>query len=594
MIQLEIAHKSERSVFYSKKSEILIGKAPHCDLVLKGWFIAGEHARLRRLSGGYAIEDVRRGSNVTLVNERKIDFYGPLDVQQDVIGIGAYHLRIVPQDAAIDAAGALPERSHNVMSHSISHANADGESPSQRMGSALDQAMVTSSEQVSPVSVPSQPRVTETSPLMALEQHWCGLLRARLVKAMDMRRLDITRLSEQQLREQVREVLDRVLFEAESELPAELSLPRLAKRVLDEVVGLGPLESLLADAQVTEIMVNARDEIFVERQGQIQRSPLTFSSDRAVLEVIERIVTPLGRRIDESSPMVDARLSDGSRVNAIIPPLALKGPTLTIRKFPQKRLDSAALVAYGSLSPEMAEFLQICVRYKKNILISGGTGSGKTTLLNVLSGHIPRGERLITIEDAAELRLDHDHLIALEARPGNAEGKGQVPIRDLVRNSLRMRPDRIVIGECRGAETLDMLQAMNTGHEGSLTTLHANTPRDALARMETLVMMAGMELPLSAIRDQMQSAIDIIVQQTRFSCGSRKITHITEVTGMESGKIQMQDIFRFERTGFDPDSHRVLGSFRAAGVTPSFYDDLKAIGAPVDFGLFTASREGWN
>ena len=278
--------------------------------------------------------------------------------------------------------------------------------------------------------------------------------------------------------------------------------------MLNEAVGLGPLEELLADKDVSEIMVNSSQEIYVERNGRIALSPAIFSSDQAVMDIIERIVSPIGRRIDESSPMVDARLKDGSRVNAIIPPLAIKGPTITIRKFPEKRLAAKDLVLFESLSEDMADFLEICVKHKKNVIISGGTGSGKTTLLNVLSNFIPNGERVITIEDAAELKLNHDHLISLESRPSNAEGKGAVSIRDLVKNSLRMRPDRIVGGECRSAEALDMLQAMNTGHEGSLTTLHANTPRDALSRLETMVLMAGMELPLVAIREQIVSAID--------------------------------------------------------------------------------------
>ena len=297
-------------------------------------------------------------------------------------------------------------------------------------------------------------------------------------------------------------------------------------------------------------MVNRFDEMYVERSGRLGRHPLAFTGDRAVMGVIERIVAPLGRRIDESSPMVDARLKDGSRVNAIIPPLALKGPSLTIRKFAKRKLGAEDLVSFGAVSPAMARFLEVCVEARKNIVVSGGTGSGKTTLLNMLSNFIPDGERIITVEDAAELKLHHEHLVSLESRPANVEGKGAVPIRDLVRNTLRMRPDRIVVGECRGGEALDMLQAMNTGHDGSLTTLHANTPRDALARLETMVLMAGMDLPLAAIREQIASAVDIMVQQTRFACGSRKVTSITEVTGMESGKIQMQELFRFQPQGY--------------------------------------------
>ena len=358
-----------------------------------------------------------------------------------------------------------------------------------------------------------------------------------------------------------------------SNTPAKNKIDRIKKLVLNEAVGLGPLEELLADKDVSEIMVNSSQEIYVERNGRIALSPAIFSSDQAVMDIIERIVSPIGRRIDESSPMVDARLKDGSRVNAIIPPLAIKGPTITIRKFPEKRLAAKDLVLFESLSEDMADFLEICVKHKKNVIISGGTGSGKTTLLNVLSNFIPNGERVITIEDAAELKLNHDHLISLESRPSNAEGKGAVSIRDLVKNSLRMRPDRIVVGECRSAEALDMLQAMNTGHEGSLTTLHANTPRDALSRLETMVPMAGMELPLVAIREQIVSAIDIIVQQTRFNCGSRKITHITEVTGIEGSTIQLQDIFIYKKTGYS-ENGKIQGFFTAQDTIPAFYQEM--------------------
>jgi pilus assembly protein CpaF len=364
-------------------------------------------------------------------------------------------------------------------------------------------------------------------------------------------------------------------------------------------VGLGPLEELLADSSVSEIMVNRYDEIFVERAGRLSRHPLTFTGDRAVLGVIERIVAPLGRRIDESSPMVDARLKDGSRVNAIIPPLALKGPALTIRKFSTRKLTAQDLVEFGAISPDMAAFLQICVEARKNIVVSGGTGSGKTTLLNILSNFIPGGERIITVEDAAELQLHHEHLISLESRPANVEGKGAVHIRDLVKNTLRMRPDRIVVGECRGAEALDMLQAMNTGHEGSLTTLHANTPRDGLARLETMVLMAGMDLPLVAIREQIASAVDMVVQQTRFSCGSRKVTSITELTGMESGKLQIQEIFKFVSKGYgDPNPQgvrKVQGYFTGCDTVPHFYEELRASGGELDMGMFRpalAAMEG--
>jgi pilus assembly protein CpaF len=355
------------------------------------------------------------------------------------------------------------------------------------------------------------------------------------------------------------------------ELPANTSVDQLCQQVIDEAVGLGPLESLLKDDLISEIMVNRHDEVFVERRGCLQRHPVGFSDSRAVMGVIERIVAPLGRRIDESSPMVDARLPDGSRVNAVIPPLALKGPCLTIRKFNRRSLSVDELVRTGSLSQDMAHFLHICVHHRRNLLVSGGTGSGKTTLLNILSNFIPPAERIITIEDAAELQLRHQHLIALECRPPNAEGHGEICVRDLVRNALRMRPDRIVVGECRGAEALDMLQAMNTGHEGSLTTLHANSVRDALSRLETMVLMAGIALPLQAIREQIASAIDIVVQQTRLPDGRRVICQIAEVTGMEGGVIQLQDLFRHQREAS-------AEKFTACGLTPVFYEDLQRQG----------------
>ena len=400
-------------------------------------------------------------------------------------------------------------------------------------------------------------------------------------------------MSDAQLRIETSRVISDIMTDQEANIPPELDRALLAKQVLDEAVGLGPLEELLEDATVTEIMVCQFDKIYVERRGRIEKHALTFTSDRAVMGVIERIVAPLGRRIDESSPMVDARLKDGSRVNAIIPPLALKGPALTIRKFARYKMTAENLVELGAISPAMATFLEVSVVARKNILVSGGTGSGKTTLLNILSNFIPVRERIVTVEDSAELQLHHDHWISLESRPPNVEGKGAVSIRDLVKNTLRMRPDRIVIGECRGGEALDMLQAMNTGHDGSLTTLHANSPRDGLARLETMVLMAGMDLPLAAIRDQVASAIHLVVQQTRFTCGTRVVTSITEVTGMESGKLQMQELFRFVNLGYtqQPDGLKVRGYFTGCDMAPSFYEDLRASGSSLDMDIFKRSGE---
>ena len=355
---------------------------------------------------------------------------------------------------------------------------------------------------------------------------------------------------------------------------------RVIEEIIDDVFGYGPIESLLKDDSISEVMVNSCNSIYIEREGKLELTEVQFRDDAHVLQIIEKIVAPLGRRIDESSPMVDARLPDGSRVNAIIPPLALKGPCLTIRKFSQNPLTIANMVEYGTLTEKMANLLQACVLGKLNIMVSGGTGSGKTTTLNALSSFIPNTDRIVTIEDAAELQLRQDHVVILETRPANIEGKGAITIRDLVKNSLRMRPDRIVVGEVRGGEALDMLQAMNTGHEGSLTTAHANSPRDALSRLETMVLMAGMELPIRAIREQVSSAIDLVVHQSRLQDGSRRITHLAEVQGMESDIITLQDIYQFHQQGKD-EKNKVRGEFRATGIRPKFMEKLAARGIQV-------------
>jgi pilus assembly protein CpaF len=409
----------------------------------------------------------------------------------------------------------------------------------------------------------------------------------RLIEKLDLRRLDVDKLEEDELWEKAEDAIRDIVesMDQDGAIPSFVDQDALIKDVLEEALALGPLEDLLKDDSITEIMVNRADQIYIERGGRLESCERTFSSDKAVLGVIERIVAPIGRRIDESSPLVDARLKDGSRVNAIIPPLALKGPCLTIRKFAREKYKMDDLLRFGSIAQGMAEFLQMCVTARKNIVVSGGTGSGKTTTLNIISNFIPQGERIVTVEDAAELQLHHDHWIQLESRPPNIEGKGQITIRDLVRNCLRMRPDRIIVGECRGGEALDMLQAMNTGHDGSLTTAHANTPRDTLARLETMVLMSGMDLPVRAIREQIASAIDIIVQQSRFSDGTRKITHITEVTGMEGEIITMQDIFNFKQEGFDEDG-RVRGRYVASGFVPAFYEDLQRRGIAVNMNIF--------
>ncbi|MCS6883072.1 MAG: CpaF family protein [Oscillochloridaceae bacterium] len=386
----------------------------------------------------------------------------------------------------------------------------------------------------------------------------------------------------------------RVYQQAGVNLPPE-QIKRLFTMVCDELMGFGPIQPLLNDDTISEVMVNGPYRVYIEQKGKLKLSPVRFANDEHVLKVIDRIIRPLGRRIDRKWPMVDARLPDGSRVNAIIPPCAIDGSTITIRKFSKNKLKVDDLIRFGSLTPEMAEFLRACVVSRLNIVVAGGTGSGKTTLLNVLSNFIPDDERIVTIEDSAELQLAQEHVVRLESRPPEVDGTGRVTIRDLVINSLRMRPERIVIGECRGGETLDMLQAMNTGHDGSLTTLHANSPRDALARMETMALMAGMEMPLKVIREQIASAIDLIVQQTRLEDGQRKVAFITEVQGMEGDTVVLQDIFKLEILGKTPEG-KIQAELRPTGVRPRFTPRLEAHGfklPPSIFGAQIPGKKAW-
>lgn len=391
-------------------------------------------------------------------------------------------------------------------------------------------------------------------------------------------------LSQEELAAKVEEMVNAIMDRDTAQV-TKFERQRIISEIMDEVVGLGPIQQLINDPEISEIMVNGPTQIFVERSGKLEQVNYSFRDNDHVLHIIDKIVSPLGRRIDESMPMVDARLQDGSRVNAIIPPLSLVGPVITIRKFTRDPLTIHDLIRFGTLSPKMATFLEACVKGRLNIVISGGTSSGKTSTLNVLSSYIPDNERIVTIEDAAELQLHQRHVITLESRPPNIEGKGAITIRDLVRNSLRMRPDRIVIGEVRSGEALDMLQAMNTGHDGSLTTGHANSPRDMLSRLETMVLMAGMDLPVRAIREQMASAIDLIVQQARLRDGSRKIVNITEVVGMEGDVITLQDIFRFEGGGFD-ERGRLKGEARATGVRPKCLEKLYLAGIVIPDDIF--------
>jgi pilus assembly protein CpaF len=534
-------------------NECGIGKARDNLIQIRGWRIAPYHAALTRLPEGLFIED-RSGNKDVSVNGKVVDRYGPLHTS-DVITIGAYEIV-----AGIDESAE---------------------------GNYVEDV----SELKTMIGVHPHAEIEENDTLFKQERFmWRNRVHEELLGMMDLRRTDVASMSEEQLRKHVDGMIREIIKQMGSKLPADVDKEQLSIDVLNEAVGLGPLEELIAMTDITEIMVNKHDEIYIEKSGKLIKSDVTFSSDDAVMSAIERIVSPLGRRIDESSPMVDARLKDGSRVNAIIPPLALRGPCLTIRKFSKKKLEAQDIINFGAISEDMVKFLKVAVEQRKNIVISGGTGSGKTTLLNMLSNFIPEDERIVTVEDAAELKLTQPHIVGLEARPPNMEGKGAVPIRELVKNCLRMRPDRIVVGECRGGEALDMLQAMNTGHDGSLTTAHANTPRDLIARLEVMVMMAGMDLPSKAIREQVASAVDIVVQQTRFSDGSRKIVNITEITGTEGDMVQMQDIFRYQQQGFD-DKGKVKGYFHATGRVPEFYEDLRSRGLAVDMSIFKTTGQ---
>lgn len=409
----------------------------------------------------------------------------------------------------------------------------------------------------------------------------------RHIHAKLVEKLDFTRVKDLQsdaLRKDIRRVIEH-LCDTENPLLNRVERERLIDEILDETLGFGPLEALLKDPTISDILINGPHNIFVERRGKLEKTDIKFRDNDHLLQIIDRIVSKVGRRVDETSPMVDARLPDGSRVNAIIPPLALDGPSVSIRRFGTNPLKLEDLLNYKAFTPEMAMLMEAAIKSRLNILISGGTGCGKTTLLNTLSSFIPNDERVITIEDAAELQLQQEHVVRLETRPPNIEGKGAVTTRDLVRNALRMRPERIIIGECRGAESLDMLQAMNTGHAGSMTTLHANTPREALSRLETMIMMGGFEMPVKAMRQQMASAIDIIIQANRLQGGPRKVTQVTEVMNMEQDVIIMQDVFRFKQLGIDQNG-RAFGQFEATGVRPTFVQRLESKGIKLPTNLF--------
>ncbi|ACD21168.1 ATPase, T2SS/T4P/T4SS family [Paraburkholderia phytofirmans] len=630
MLNLQIHPRNAPVTSLQVEQGCTIGKDASCDVIVKGMLIGKLQARIVRENNAYYIED-QGGIAATLVNGSPITRYGPL-TEADQIEIGVTTIKIVRAAATTQSAqsahhAAQPSQVAAQAPISLSAApSAQASGPAQFGSSFVSEAQAPSptaapyAQAMAPIAesidrsvamvresavAPSKPAAeaplrmhsaqvkktaAESLPVAPINSPVGIELRKqahmKVIAALDLRRLNVARMEEDDLRKTVSAALDDILNHDASFRSPDIALETLKKSVFDEIIGLGPLEELLADPTVSEIMVNCHDEIFVEQAGQLKRTPVIFTDDRAVIGAIERIVAPIGRRIDESSPMVDARLADGSRVNAVIPPLALKGPSITIRKFSKRKLVGQDLLNFGTMSPEMLEFLHTAVEQGANIIISGGTGSGKTTLLNVLSSYIPDSERIVTVEDAAELQLSQPNLVSLEARPANMEGKGAIHIRDLVKNCLRMRPDRIVIGECRGGEALDMLQAMNTGHDGSLTTAHANTPRDCIARLEVMTLMAGLDLPVQAIREQICSAVDIIVQQSRFSCGSRRVTHVTEVSGMESGVITLQDVFVFKEEGFG-ENGKIVGKFVPTAYIPDFYQELIRRRIPVNTDIFT-------
>lgn len=549
-----------------------LGSDLNCRIPLKeGAGVCPRHAILNINSGTYQIRDIGDGTAIFVNGE-------PIDRKADVfsttpITLGQYTIVIsdVPEEENAPVEAPVEQEASPATTQSFSPAV---EPPPPQAPAAPE---------------PEAPAVelaqADDSPLLQMMRSIKAQIHAELIDRLDIKRLSASRVNPEELRQRARETLQAIINDVRNRLPEGIDPAILEQDILNEALGLGPLEDLLADDSVTEIMVNGSDKIFVERNGKLVLSNKTFMDAQSVMSVIERIVAPLGRRVDESQPYVDARLADGSRVNCVIHPLSLIGPCITIRKFAKRQLFDKDLINYGTLTEAMAEFLKVCVKVRKNIVVSGGTGSGKTTLLNVLSNYLPEGERILTIEDAAELRLNQPHLVRLEARPPNIEGRGAITIRDLVRNALRMRPDRIIVGECRGGEALDMLQAMNTGHDGSLTTVHANAPRDVIARLETMVLMSGMELPSRAIREQIASAIDIIVHESRLSDGSRKVTCISEVVGLEGNQITMQDIFEFKQTGISAQG-KVIGHYRATGAVPTFFTDLAARGITLDPAIF--------
>jgi pilus assembly protein CpaF len=583
MFHLDIVNPGQPSRrFDLPDGEYFIGRGDSCQIRLRHPEISERHAVLILHHPLAFIKDSGSSNGVTI---NSISVEGKVPVRADsVIGIGPCLLRVSSADT--DQLVATPVVLHP---------------PPPEVKKPLVPPPPVPLEQrpESPVQTPpqeAQPAVTPPQirdPMVLLMREVKTQIHSQLIQRMDLKRMTASRVGADELQAKAKETIKSIISEVQRKntLPRGIDPQKLEKEIYDEAMRLGPLEDFLADESITEIMVNGPNQVFVERKGKIELTSQTFMDDESVMGVIERIVSPIGRRIDESQPYVDARLQDGSRVNAIISPLSLIGPCITIRKFSKRPLTVDDLIRFNTWTRNASDFLRLCVLMRKNIVVAGGTGSGKTTLLNVLSGFIPSTDRILTIEDAAELRLVQPHVIRLEARPPNIEGRGAITIRDLVRNALRMRPDRVIVGECRGGEALDMLQAMNTGHDGSLTTVHANSPRDVISRLETMVLMSGMELPSRAIREQIASAIDIVVHESRMSDGSRKVVCISEVVGLEGQQVVMQDIFEFKQTDVD-DKGKVVGQFMPTGAMPTFYEHLKSRGLHIDPSVFDPSKQG--
>jgi len=543
MAELQILENNSLVKTVKLTNDIVIGKSADTHIQLDRRNISRQHCKVYQQQGYWYVEDM--GSrNGTWLNNYRLEKPQQLFEGHQIV-LGDFHI-IFKANAPVVT--ATPKK--------------------------------VTTKAVAAVNAPKA--ITPKRPAVRIPIKLKQAIHARLLEDKELK--TIANDDDEALRAKTLEVISTLVNA--TRLPAKVAPEELIKIIMDEALGLGPLEEFLEDESVTEVMVNNWDTIYVERAGKITLSDSQFTDNVQLLNIIRRILAPIGRRIDESSPLVDARLKDGSRVNAIIPPLALNGPTVTIRKFAKDPFTVEDLIRFGSMTREIAELLKVAVKFRQNILISGGTGTGKTTLLNVISSFIPNGERIVTIEDAAELRLSQEHVVRLESRPANIEGEGSIPIRRLVMNSLRMRPDRIVVGECRGGEALDMLQAMNTGHDGSLSTLHANSPRDALARLETLVLMAGMELPALSIRQQIASAVNLFVQISRFQDGTRCITNISEITGMEGEVVSMAEIFTFINEGFDSNG-KIRGYLAPTGTVPKFIHKLREAHIPVDMSLYT-------